>query len=103
MTELTLANLDALIQKAERLKELLQNTPEIIQYLQLADNLQGAIMPIPTDRLIRTGEAAKVLNVSKATISYYARTGILTPLYTAGSTHKKFWLSEVKAVAKRLE
>lgn len=95
---MNLENLDLLIDKAQQLKDLLQGTPEIIQYLNLADNLQGAVLPIPTDRLIRTGEAAKVLNVSKATISHYAKTGILTPLYTPGSTHQKFWLSKVKAV-----
>lgn len=100
MTELTLENLDAMISKAEQLKKILTETPEIIAYLKLASSFKGSILPTPTDRLIRTGEAAKVLNVSKATISAYAKVGILTPLYTAGSNHQKFWLSEVKAVAK---
>ena len=102
MTELTLENLNNLIEKGQELKKLLQETPEILDYLKVVENLQGAILPIPADRLVRTGEAAKILCVSKDLISYYAKTGILTPFYTAGSTHKKFWLSEVKAVAKRI-
>ena len=102
MTELTLENLTALIEKGQELKKLLQETPEIIEYLKLAESLSGSILPIPSDRLICVSEAAKILKVSNSTICNYASSGILIPLYTAGSRHKKFWLSEVKAVAKRI-
>ena len=82
----------------------MKENPEILEYLRLLEKFSGekSIIPIPADKLVMSGEAAEVLGVNKATIDGYSRAGILTPLYTAGSTHKKFWLSEVKAVAKRI-
>ena len=104
MTEINLEALEKLLKKGRELKQLLKETPEILEYLRLLEkfsNGERSIIPIPTDKLVKSGEAAEVLGVNKATIDGYAKAGILTPLYTAGSTHKKFWLSEVKAVAKK--
>ena len=104
MSEISLETLEVLIKKGRELKQLLKETPEILEYLRLLEkfsNGERSIIPIPTDKLVKSGEAAEVLGVNKATIDNYSKAGILTPLYTAGSNHKKFWLSEVKAVAKK--
>ena len=103
MTEISIENINALIDKGRELKNLLTGTPEILEFLRIAEsfNEEKNILPLSSDKLVRTGEAAKILCVSKGMIQQYVKEGILTPLYTAGSGHKRFWLSEVKAVAKR--
>ena len=75
-------------------------TPELIRYLELT-NGTGMVMPIKGDMLIQQSEAAKVLDVNTTSISRFVREGILTPYYTPFSTRRKFWLSEVKALAKK--
>lgn len=101
MTEITLDGLNTLITKAKELKKLLQENPEILEYMRLAEKFSdAAVLPIPTDRLIRAGEAAKILEVNAAKISEYADKGILRKFYVDGSSHSKFWLSDVKALAK---
>ena len=103
MTDISLEGLERLIEKGRELKKLLQENPEILEYMRLAEKFSDAvILPIPTDRLIRAGEAAKILGVNPAKISEYADKKILTKLYVDGSSHSKFWLSAVKAVAKKL-
>lgn len=52
------------------------------------------------DRLVRAGEAAKILGVNKSTIGALCRAGLLTPLYV-DSEQKRFWLSEVKAIPQK--
>lgn len=104
MTEITLDGLNALITKAKELKKLLQENPEILEYMRLAEKFSdAAVLPIPTDRLIRAGEAAKILGVNPAKITEYADRKILTRLHVDGSIQSKFWLSEVKSVAKNVE
>ena len=102
MTEISLEGLEKLIEKGRELKKLLQENPEILEYMRLAEKFSdAAVLPMPTDRLIRAGEAAKILGVNSAKISEYADKKILTKLYVDGSSHSKFWLSEVKALAKK--
>ena len=90
MTEISLENLNALVTAGEKLKRLLQDTPEVLEYLRLVSGV-----------LVRAGEAAQVLGVNKETIYRYAEEKLLTPLYTPHSNQMKFWLSEVKSVAKK--
>ena len=101
MTEITLESLNAFISAGEKLKKLLTETPEIIEYLRLVTDGDKNILPIKSDVLVRVGEAAKILGVNKETIYRYATEKILTPLYTPYSGQMKFWLSEVKAVVKK--
>ena len=69
-----LDGLNKLIDKA-------QENPEILEYMRLAEKFsESAILPIPSDRLIRTGEAAKILGVNPARIREYADKKILTKL-----------------------
>jgi len=102
LTDISLEGLEKLIEKGRELKKLLQENPEILEYMRLAEKFSDSvILPIPTDRLIRTGEAAKILGVNPSKISEYVDKKILTKLYVYGSSHSKFWLSEVKGVAKK--
>ena len=54
-----------------------------------------------TDVLIRAHTAAEILCVSKSAIYGFERQGLLQSYYTPGSNHKKYWLSQVKAIAKK--
>ena len=101
MTEISLENLNALVSKGRELQKILTETPEILEYLRLIQRGENNVLPMKTDVLIRVGEAAKILCVSKATIYRYALDKALTPYYTAGSEQMKFWYSEVKALAKK--
>ena len=102
MTEISLENLNALVSAGEKLKRLLTETPEVLEYLRLVSGGEEKnILPMKSDVLISAGEAAKVLNVGKETIYRYAAEKILTPLYTPYSNRIKFWLSEVKGVVKK--
>lgn len=103
MNELNLDNLNMLVAKGLELQKLLHDSPEILEYLRLIRDVdtEKGTSAIGSDRLVRAGEAAKILCVKKETIYRYAMEKILTPMYTADSTHMKFWLSEVKSVARR--
>lgn len=76
-------------------------TPELIRFLELSQNADTSIMPIKGDVLVRQGEAARVLNVNKDAITQFVKDGLLTPYYTPNSRQRKFWLSEVKALATK--
>ena len=70
-------------------------TPELIRFLELSQNADTSIM------LVRQGEAARVLNVNRDAITQFVKAGLLTPYYTPNSRQRKFWLSEVKALATK--
>lgn len=97
-----LAELEALVEKGKELQRLLDESPEILKFMELMKELgdSAAILPAKADRLIRAGEAAQILGVEKSQIYKYAKEGKLTALYTAGSSHKKFWLSAVMNLPK---
>ena len=103
MEQISLADLDVLVKKAGELKKILQETPEIITYLQLVKDLgdEKAVMPIQTDVLIRAGQAATILGVDKSLIYRYVEEGRLRPYRTPPASHMKFWLSEVKAIPQK--
>ena len=102
MTEISLDSLDSLVNKGRELQKLLTETPEILEYLRLIKDGENNVLTTKTDVLVRVGEAAKILCVSKATIYRYAVERKLTPYYTADSKQMKFWYSEVKALAKKI-
>lgn len=105
MSELSLENLDALIAKGRELKQLLTETPEILSYLRLVNELDTEKLSPPKvdDVLLRSGDAAKILGVSPSLIRQYVKNGKLNGYIVAGSNHLRFWRSEVKALAKRRE
>ena len=101
MNDFSLEKLDALIAKGRELKKLLTQTPEILTYLQLINDIDNDKIQTPKvdDMLIRAGDAARILGVNQSTISHYVKSGRLRGYLIAGSSHLKFWRSEVKALA----
>ena len=102
MENLNLEKLDALIAKGKELKKLLTQTPEILTYLRLINEIDDEKIQMPKvdDVLIRAGDAARILGVNQSTINRYVKSGQLRSYIVAGSSHLKFWRSEVKALAK---
>jgi len=56
------------------------------------------------NRLVSCSAAGAVLGVSAVTVRRWAREGKITPYYTPdGGNRMKFWLADVKAMAKKGE
>ena len=91
-------DLDALQRFTEQAQKLQAIAAKVQPFLELIRELDGR--ELVTDRLIRAGEAAQMLGVSKSAIGAFAKAGLLTPLYV-NSDQKRFWLSEVKALPRK--
>ncbi len=102
MNGIEMADLDALVEKGRELKALLQETPEILSYLKLVNDMSDkkVVLSGATDVLLRAGQAAKVLGTDKSTIYRYMREGLLHPRWTPHSQYMKFWLSEVRGLVR---
>lgn len=87
-----LEELSKFVTQARELREIVR---EIMPYIEIIKR------EMPNDRLIRAGEAAQILGVSKSTIGQFVKAKLLTPFYTANSQHQKFWLSQVKALPRK--
>lgn len=93
-------DLDALQRFTEQARELQAIAAELKSFLELIRELDGkAILPMPTDRLIRAGEAAEILGVSQTTIGRFVSKGVLKPYYV-NSEQRRFKLSEVNSLIK---
>ena len=90
MSTIDLNELASFITQAQKLQDILH---DVVPYIEVIK--QG----MPNDRLVRAGEAAHILGVSKSKIGQYVKSGLLKPYYT-DSEFQKFWLSEVKALPK---
>lgn len=92
MNTLDLDALDKLIRKAQKLQALVA---DLQPFLELVRQLDGKeIVTVPTDRLIRASEVARILCIDHNAIGKLVKAGLLTPLYV-NSEQQKFWLSEV--------
>ena len=91
-------DLDALQRFTEQARELQAIAAELKSFLELIRELDGkAILPMPTDRLIRAGDAAEILGVSQTTIGRFVKEGVLKPYYV-NSEQRRFKLSEVNSL-----
>ena len=65
MDEINLENLNVLVEKAVELKQVLSESPEILQYLRLIKEIGAEKVEVPRvdDVLLRAGDAAKILGV----------------------------------------
>lgn len=97
----SMAELDALVEKGRELQLLLKESPGILTFLQLIKEAgqNMAVLPAQSDALICAGEAAGILKVDRGSIYRYEKAGLLKAYYTPGSPRKKFWLSDVKELA----
>ena len=97
MNTLDLNALEKFIRRAQKLQAI---ADELKPFLELVNTLDGKDFATPTDKLIRSHEAAEILGVGKATIGEFVKAGLLTPLYV-NSDQRRFWLSEVMRVPKK--
>ena len=93
-------NLEELREAARLLHEMVADAEKILPVLQFMEKNPGAVLPIATDRLVRTGEAAKILGIGKTQIGQLVKAGLLVPVYV-DSAPRKFWLSEVQALPQK--
>ena len=94
MNTLDLTALDKITAKAQKLQTIAR---DLLPFLEKLKDFDGAL---PTDRLIRSGEAAKILGVGQDVIGKFVKAGLLTPLYV-NSDQRRFWLSEVMKVPRK--
>ena len=93
-------NLDELREAARLLREMAADAEKILPVLQYAEKNLGGVIPTTADHLVKAGEAAKILGVSKTSISDFVRAGLLVPVYV-DSERRKFWLSDIMALPKK--
>lgn len=103
MSAVELSDLEAMVQKGQELKTLLKETPEILSFMKCLHKTgeKQIILPVNLDVLVMANQAAKVLGTDKSNIYRYVREGLLQPFYTPHSQYMKFWLSDVKALARK--
>lgn len=94
MNTLDLTALDRITAKAQKLQNIAR---DLLPFLEMLKDYDGAL---PTDRLIRSGEAAKILGVGQDVIGKFVKAGLLTPFYV-NSDQRRFWLSEVMKVPRK--
>ena len=77
---------------AQKLQAVAKDLMPLLDAIKNLDSKK--FVPMPSDRLIRTGEAAAILGVGQDVIGKFVRAKLLTPLYV-NSDQRRFWLSEV--------
>ena len=93
MNTLDLATLDRITTKAQKLQSIAR---DLQPFLEMLKDFDGAL---PTDRLIRSGEAAKILGVGQDVIGKFVRAKLLKPYYV-NSDQRRFWLSDVMKIPR---
>ena len=94
-------NLEELREAAEYAERIQAAAKDILPLIEALKKIEGKlIVPAPADRLIKAGEAAKILGVSKTSIGNFVKAGLLAPVYV-DSERRKFWLSDVMALPKK--
>jgi len=96
LNTLDLAALQKFTAQAQKLQAIAR---DLQPFLELLKELDGKEF-MPTDRLIRAGEAAQMLGVNPSAIGEFVKAGLLTPLYV-NSDQRRFWLSEVRALPRK--
>ncbi|MBR2215998.1 MAG: hypothetical protein IJ849_09600 [Selenomonadaceae bacterium] len=96
-----LDDLDEALEKAQRLRALLTDTPALVAFAEAMHSAREPLLILEEDRLVRAGEAAKILGVNANTIGMWVKDGRLTPWYTPGNSQRKFKLSEVWAIPRQ--
>lgn len=93
-------DLDVLKQLTAQSERLSKVAAELQPFLELLKEFDGReVLPMPTDRLIRSKAAAEILGVNQGTFNSFVRAGLIKP-YFVNSYQNRFWVSDVKALAK---
>ena len=97
MSTLDLDALQRAADDAQRLHAELKDLQPLVKELR---DFIGTATTLKDDRLIRAGEAARILGVGESTIGELVKAKLLTPYYF-NSDQRKFWLSQVKALPRK--
>ena len=90
-----LGRLDELLEKAQKLREFLEESPEIMAFAKSLQDSRDPVLLMQQDRLVRASETASILGVNPNTIGKYVKEGRLKAWYTPGSSQRKYRLSEI--------
>ena len=94
--------LEKALETAEKLKALLAESPQVLDYMHTVERLDGQpVLPVQTDCYISARQAGAQLAVSKQVIYRYVRSGRLTPYYLPDIAAMRFKLSDVLGLAHR--
>lgn len=102
--DVNMQNLSELVHIGQQLQEMLENNPQVLEYLRLAQETGGHIVmaPVKVDKLIEAKEAAEILKVPVGRIGEYVKSGLLQAYVTPPTTNRKFWVSDVLAIPKKV-
>ena len=100
MGTIDLDKLRECVELARELERIAEKVTPMLQLIKELGNDRRVLIPPATDRFISYSEVLKILKVGDAVIKALVKQGRLTPLYVAGSSAKKFRLSEVQKVLK---
>jgi excisionase family DNA binding protein len=102
--EINLAVLDQLIEKVEKLKSILQETPQINEFINLMQKgiPDNFVIPQQADQLLSMNKVAKLLGVNSGRIYQYVAQGRLPFVYTPPTSGKKFRTSDVNKFIESL-
>lgn len=105
MASIEIETLDALIDRATKLKALLTDSPELLEFARLLQAGEGTPLVVPqvSDRLVSATQAAALLKVSKSTIVKCARMGKLRAFFTPYSNTPKYWYRDVVGLVREFE
>jgi hypothetical protein len=91
-----ISRLDLMILKAEKLKTILHDSPEIVEFIKA--NKRGEFekqIPAQVNGLLGANEVAKILKVNVNRVGEYAEQGLLPYCYTPGGSGRKFKVDDV--------
>lgn len=88
-------DLNALLDAGRQLNELLKESPQIATFADAVQQAKEPVLVVEHDRLVRAGEASKILCVNRNQISKWVHEGVLKAFYTPGSSSAKFKVSDL--------
>lgn len=93
-------DLNALLEAGRALDRLLKESPEIAAFADAVQQAKEPVLVVEHDRLVRAGEASKILCVNRNQIGQWVHEGLLKPFYTPNSNQMKFKLSDLWKIPK---
>lgn len=88
-------DLNALLEAGKALDKLLKESPQIAAFADAIQQSKEPVLVVEHDRLVRAGEASKILCVNRNQISKWVHEGVLKAFYTPGSSSAKFKVSDL--------
>lgn len=93
--QIRIDDLNALLEAGKALDKLLNESPQIAAFADAVQQAKEPVLVVEHDRLVRAGEASKILCVNRNQISKWVHEGLLKAFYTPGSSSAKFKVSDL--------